>query len=238
MKKIIMLLACILSFSFVFSQVPLLKNKVVANQKETPPELIAAESSNEDQVNEGDFARTTTVNVDNSNIPTPTIGCILCNNAIKITVPTTSTILFYSNNTFTVSHAMTITSTPTRYVRSVRAEMGYFEYVPDAENCMACNKNSLTFGNIKSGTIGGVVGTGANTHNLTVNYSPVKLPGSFPVFLTATLPPTVNCCLGTLRICIRYIVTFDDCTVCTQTICYEKKKTGAPITAPPDVNPN
>jgi hypothetical protein len=185
-----------------------------------------------------DAARTMVVqSQENSNIPNNIPICAACS-TIKITVPTTSTILFYNNNTFSVAHAMSISSTPTRYVRSIRAELNYFDYVPDSENCLACNKNSNTFGNINGGTIGGVTDTANGTHNLNINYSPAKAPGSFPVLIRATMPPTVNCCLGTLRICIRYVVTFDDCTVCSQTVCYEKKKTGSLIAVPIDQSPN
>jgi hypothetical protein len=40
--------------------------------------------------------------------------------------------------------------------------------------------------------------------------------------ITFTLPPSAKCCV-TIRWCIRYVITFSDCTVCSKVVCYEKK---------------
>jgi hypothetical protein len=230
MKKLFLPVACLL---FVFSA--FCQNQ---NERTVLPPSTVTELSGFEEITGPDAAKTMAVKPEeNSNIPNIIPVCTACS-TIKITVPTTSTILFYNNNTFSVAHSMSISSTPTRYVRSVRAELVYFDYIPDSENCLACNKNSNTFGNINGGTIGGVTDTANGTHNLTINYSPAKAPGSYPVLIRGTMPPTVNCCLGTLRICIRYIVTFDDCTICSQTVCYEKRKTGSLIAVPIDQSPN
>lgn len=230
MKQHLILLACMFSFVVSFGQTE--TEKTVVNTGEELNKTLVEE------VTGPDAAKTMTVNTDNfNNIPGNITLCEACS-TIKITVPLTSTILFYNNNTFNVAHSMSITSTPTRYIRNIKAELVYFEYLPDAENCMACNKNSATFGNILSGTIGSVAGTASGNHQLEVNYIPAKAPGSFPVSIKGSMPPLVNCCNGTLRICMRYVVTFDDCTVCSQMVCYEKKKTTGLIQVPIDQNPN
>ena len=230
MKQHLILLACIFSFLITFGQTETEK-KVVNTGEEINNSLF-------EEVTGPDAAKTMTVAAeDYSNIPGTTLLCAACS-TIKITLPLTSTIILYSNNTFNVLHSMSITSTPTRYIRNIKAELVYFEYLPDAENCMACNKNSATFGNILSGTIGSVAGTASGNHQLEVNYLPAKAPGSFPVYFRVSMPPVVNCCNGTLRICMRYVVTFDDCTVCSQMVCYEKRKTTGLIQGPIDQNPN
>ena len=235
MKKLWCLLLLYFSIAVTYGQSVSSQGGTVQNREGqiSIPLEIYAEGNEQNP----DAAKTTAVAIQNSNIPNPTVVCTACN-SVKITVPTTSTILFYNNNTFTLAHTMSVSSTPTRYVRSIKAELDYFEYVPDAENCMACNKNSATFGNILAGTIATVTGSGSGTHNYLVNYVPAKAPGAYPVALTISMPPTVNCCAGTLRICVRYIVTFDDCTVCSQMVCYEKKKTSTLTASPIDVNPN
>lgn len=230
MKQHLILLACMFSFILTFGQTE--TEKTVVTPKEDWNNILLEEVAG------ADAAKTMTVNnAQSSNIPGTIPLCAACS-TIKITLPLTSTILFYSNNTFTLAHSMSISSTPTRYIRNIKAEFVYFEYVPDAENCLACNKNSATFGNILSGTIGGVSGAAAGNHQLDVNYLPAKAPGSFPVSIKGSMPPLVNCCNGTLRICMRYVVTFDDCTVCTQLVCYEKKKTSGLTQVPIDQNPN
>jgi hypothetical protein len=145
---------------------------------------------------------------------------------VDIKVPA-GTVTINANNTATVNQSISVTSTPAKMVKSVKAELVYFEFVPESEDCMPCNKDSKTFGNIESATLAATTGTGGGTHSLNWIFNPVKnlsTPSSASV--TISLPPTVKCCDATVRFCIRWVITFEDCTVCNKLVCYEKKKTG------------
>lgn len=150
--------------------------------------------------------------------------CDVCDK-VKIDLPQ-GAVTINSNNTATVNQSISVSSTPTKLVKSVKAELVYFEYVPDSEDCMPCNKDSKTFGNFDNGT-----------HSMQWNYTPPKnLSTPTSLNVTVTLPPTVKCCDATVRFCIRWVVTFEDCTVCNKLVCYEKKKTGCGGGAIPDNN--
>jgi hypothetical protein len=109
----------------------------------------------------------------------------------------------------------TISASP-KPVSSIKAELVYYEYKPESDDCMLCNKDSRTFGNF---------GTGNHTQEW--NFTPPQnLSNGEPASMIITVPPTVNCCDAKIRWCIRYVVTFEDCTVCNKLVCYEIKKDG------------
>ncbi len=108
-----------------------------------------------------------------------------------------------------------ITASP-RPVKNIKAELVYFEYKPENADCMLCNKDSRTYGNFNTGN-----------HTMEWNFLPPKnLQSGTDAIMIIHVPPTVSCCSANIRWCIRYIITFDDCTVCNKLVCYEKKKEG------------
>jgi hypothetical protein len=145
---------------------------------------------------------------------------------VNINIQPSNNIVINGNNTITLNQPISITTTPPKLVKSIKAELVYFEFVPESEDCLPCNKDSKTFGNFDNGT-----------HSQQWNYTPPKNftnPTTIPV--TITLPPTVKCCDATVRWCIRWVVTFDDCTVCNKLVCYEKKKEGCGKVIPDNNN--
>jgi len=151
-----------------------------------------------------------------------TLKCI-CNacDSIKIDV-VQKDIKFDANGNINMNTNISVSP---KLVKNIKAELVYFEYKPESDDCMLCNKDSKTFGNFGNGT-----------HSQEWNFSPPKnLSGGTPAAITITVPPTVKCCDAVIRWCIRYVVTFDDCTVCNKLICYEKKKEGC---AKGNINPN
>lgn len=135
---------------------------------------------------------------------------------VNINIPPPNNIVINGNNTITLNQPVTITTTPPKLVKSIKAELVYFEFVPESEDCLPCNKDSKTFGNFDNGT-----------HEQLWSYTPPKnFSNAVTLTSTVTLPPTVKCCDATIRWCIRYVVTFDDCTTCNKLVCYEKKKEG------------
>ena len=169
--------------------------------------------------------------------PNPDGTCAACKpQHLVFNIPTNVEVLFNPDNSMSLFQPIGINSSPFKLITSVAMELVYFEFIPESEDCLPCNKNSATFGNFSSGVIAGTTAVGAGTHSLTSTFLPPKNPGSFPASFNITLPPTVKCCDGMVRWCIRYIVSFDDCSVCSKVVCYEKHKTGMskPIFADPN----
>jgi hypothetical protein len=135
-----------------------------------------------------------------------------------------ASINFNSNNTFSLSQPISISTSPAKGIVSIAAFLSYFEFVPGSPDCFTCNKSSATYGNMVNGQIGANTATGGGTHELSVSYSSLQPSGNYPLQCTVSLPPLVACCEGTIRWCIRITVTFEDCTVCHKVLCYERRK--------------
>jgi len=164
-------------------------------------------------------------------------NCEECNpEKVKIIVSQSYSMNFYNDNSFTLAQNISILTNPTKPVKSIAASLSYFEFAPENENCMVCNKNSNAYGNFNGGTMGAKTGTGAGTHSLLFSYNPPILTGNFPVNFNISFPETVNCCVAVVRFCIRYTITFEDCTVCSRTVCYERKKPGIVLAENPNGN--
>ena len=155
-------------------------------------------------------------------------ACDACSDKkLNINIQPTNNITINGNNTISFNQPITITTTPPKLIKSIKAELVYFEFIPESEDCMPCNKDSKTFGNFDNGTLANTTGVGGGTHSLQWDFAPPKnFSGGNNASITITLPPTVGCCNATIRWCIRYVVVFEDCTVCNKLVCYEKKKDG------------
>jgi hypothetical protein len=161
-------------------------------------------------------------------------NCEACNsNLVKINVSPNYSTSFYNNNSFALSHNISIQTNPSKLIKSIKAELGYFEFLPENENCIVCNKDATTYGNFNGGTAALLNGAGAGTHSLLFSFLPPKPSGNFPVQFNISMPPTVNCCDVMVRFCIRYTVGFDDCTFCNVMVCYERKMKGTMLIEQP-----
>jgi hypothetical protein len=161
-------------------------------------------------------------------------NCEACSpNLVKINVSPYYAISFFNNNSFTVSQNLSIITTPSKLIKSIKAELSYFEFSPENDNCLVCNKDANTYGNFNAGTIALMNGAGSGTHSLLFSFIPPKPSGSFPVQFNISMPPTVNCCDVNVRFCIRYTVAFDDCTFCNILVCYDRKMKGDSLTEQP-----
>ncbi len=108
---------------------------------------------------------------------------------------------------------ITIVATPPKTVKTIKAELVYFEMIPENNQCIPCDKESRLYGHFTNGT---------NSQQWAGSQSNLNISITTPVS---------PCCSTTFRWCIRYIVEFSDCTVCSKVICYEKKKTGCTPTS-------
>ena len=127
----------------------------------------------------------------------------------------------YSNNTLAYNQNITVTTTPAKTIKSITAELVYFELVPENNLCIPCNKDAATYGHFTNGT-----------NSLQWNGPQTSLA------INITTPQLVPCCSATFRWCIRYKIEFTDCTSCSKLICYEKKKEGCDKTGTGNNNNN
>lgn len=125
----------------------------------------------------------------------------------------------WSNNTLSFNQPITITTTPPKTIKSIKAELVYYEMIPQIDDCLPCDKEPGLYGHFSNGT-NSQQWIGSQT-SLSINIT----------------TPNVPCCSTQFRWCIRYKVEFTDCTVCTKLICYEKKKEGCVPVHPGGDNP-
>ena len=125
----------------------------------------------------------------------------------------------YTNNTLAYNQNITVTTTPAKTIKSITAELVYFELVPENNLCIPCNKDAATYGHFTNGS-----------NTLQWNGPQTSLN------INITTPQLVPCCSALFRWCIRYKIEFTDCTSCSKLVCYEKKKEGCEK-LPADNNP-
>jgi hypothetical protein len=114
-----------------------------------------------------------------------------------------------SNNTITFNQPITITTNPAKTIKSIKAELVYYEMVPENDMCIPCNKESATYGHFTN-----------NTNSLDWKGPQQSLN------INITTPQLTPCCSAVFKWCIRYKIEFKDCTTCNKLVCYEKKKEG------------
>ncbi len=122
-------------------------------------------------------------------------------------------------------------SAGSKKVKRIKADLVYFDMKADDENCLICNKSSNTFGNFGSASttnpnfVGGV--TAGHTAQLDA-LGNIDISTGIPIKFSLYIPPLVSCCNAKVNFCIRYIITFEDCTVCNLLDCYTYNITGCP----------
>ncbi|MBX9785344.1 MAG: hypothetical protein K2X48_18825 [Chitinophagaceae bacterium] len=125
---------------------------------------------------------------------------------------------------FTVS----VSSSPKK-VKRIRAELVYFDMKPEDENCLTCNKNDTYFGNFINASTTNNNFTGVIQYPHSAQFDApgdVNISGGVPLSFTVSIPPMVSCCNADVNFCIRYVLTYEDCTVCNKLVCYNYKITG------------
>jgi hypothetical protein len=136
-------------------------------------------------------------------------ACDACDEKhFTLNAPTPSQVNFASN-ILSYSQPVTITSVPAKTIKSIKAELIYFEMVPENDFCIPCNKDAATYGHFSNGT-----------NNLQWN-GPQKT-----LNVDIATPQLTPCCSALFKWCIRYKIEFTDCTTCNKLVCYEKKKEG------------
>ncbi|MDZ4758203.1 MAG: hypothetical protein SGJ10_08700 [Bacteroidota bacterium] len=114
-----------------------------------------------------------------------------------------------NNNTISLVQPVTITTSPPKTIKTIKADLVYFEMVPENDLCIPCNKDALTYGHFTNGT------NSQQWNGVQQN-----------LIINITTPQLTPCCSALFRWCIRYKIEFTDCTTCNKLVCYEKKKQG------------
>ena len=148
--------------------------------------------------------------------------CLDCNQIKFNIIPAQNYTI--ANNILTINQPISIISSPVKLVKKITADLVYFEFTPEYDDCLLCNKNSNLYGNFDSASLANVSTSGNGSHSISFNYLP---PHNFSTpsnaIINITLPPLIKCCDAQIRWCIRYIITFEDCKVCEVLVCYEQK---------------
>lgn len=145
--------------------------------------------------------------------------CDVCD-SVKIEVNPKDEIKLDTAGNIIQNNTITVTPKP---VKSIKAELVYFEYKPESDDCMVCNKDSKTYGNFISASTGIISPTIPFGH--TVNWTPNgQMVTNQAMNFVISMPPTVKCCAAQVKWCIRYVITFSDCTVCNKLVCYSFNK--------------
>ncbi|MCX6315908.1 MAG: hypothetical protein NTW29_01350 [Bacteroidetes bacterium] len=152
-------------------------------------------------------------------IPVVPCKCDVCD-SVKIDVNPKGEITLDTAGSIIQNNTISVSPKP---VKNIKAELVYFEYKPDSDDCMICNKDSRTYGNFINASSGLVSPTIPYPH--TVNWTPNgQMVTNQALNFVISMPPTVKCCAATVKWCIRYVVTFMDCTVCSVVKCYTYNK--------------
>lgn len=122
-------------------------------------------------------------------------------------------------NSISFNQSITIVATPPKTVKTIKAELVYFEMIPENDQCIPCDKDARLYGHFTNGTNSQLWNGPQSNLNITIT------------------TPVTPCCSTVFRWCIRYKVEFSDCTVCSKVICYEKKKAGCVQTGGGTDNP-
>jgi hypothetical protein len=113
-----------------------------------------------------------------------------------------------TNSGISFNQTISVTTNPAKTIKSITAELVYFEMIPENDQCIPCDKDATLYGHFLNGT---------NTQKWNGPQSSVSI---------GITTPLMPCCSTLFRWCIRYKIEFTDCTVCSKVICYQKKKTG------------
>lgn len=166
--------------------------------------------------------------VTDNDLETDTLHCI-CHECDKIQINIPDKVLTsYNANSVQVNSPVSVSP---KKVKKVVADIVYFSYIPESEDCAPCDKDSKTYGNFATASLN-APGFPANAlvpygHEAIWNSNSnagALLNGQFN--LNVTVPPLVKCCSAKIRFCIRYTFQFDDCTVCEKVVCYTINKEG------------
>ena len=166
--------------------------------------------------------------VTDNDLETDTLNCV-CHECdkIKITIPEKAE-TSYAPGSITLNTPINVSP---KKAKKITADIVYYSYIPESDDCAPCNKDSKTYGNFISASFN-ASGFPANAavpfgHEATWtsnSNSGALLNGQFSFNIST--PQLVKCCSAKFHFCIRYTFQFEDCTVCEKVVCYTINKEG------------
>ena len=157
----------------------------------------------------------------------PQCPCSACDD-IKIAAVLSGQI--QSNGSGSLGFTVNLGAGPKK-VKRIKADLVYFDMKADDDNCLVCNKSGNTFGNFGTASTTNTNFSGGITTGHTAQFDAlgnIDISPGIPIKFSLNIPPLVSCCNATVNFCIRYIITFEDCTVCNLLDCYTYTITGCP----------
>ncbi|NTW26681.1 MAG: hypothetical protein HGA37_18425, partial [Lentimicrobium sp.] len=166
--------------------------------------------------------------VTDNDLEADTLKCI-CTDCDNIVIEMPENVVHnYTGNSVSMTTPVLVSP---KKVTKVTADVVYFSFTPESEECAPCNKDSKAFGNLVSASlnangfpVAAAIPYGHEAVWTSNNPGGVNLNGQFS--FNITMPPLVKCCSAKVRYCIRYSFQFEDCTVCDKVICYSFNKKG------------
>ncbi len=162
---------------------------------------------------------------------TDTLRCICTScDSIKINLPPATKGQLLDNVTISQSiSTQLLPSNAPLAIKSITAEIIYFDIVKNDTLCYRCEKNSDRFGKFKIATISNTAFT--NTTTTLPNNEVLFTATTAQALTNATFnfeiaAPDINkCCTDKINACIRYTIVTQDCKTCSITQCYELPRT-------------
>lgn len=159
--------------------------------------------------------------VDDNDLEADTLQCRCTDcDSINLNLPEQGT--FTSDSTLWMT---TPVSASPGIIKSIKAQLVYFEHKPESDDCVPCNRDSKDWGNFISATLSdtdfnniAILNYGHEVQWNSTNGTGSNLNGIFK--FNISLPPLVKCCKLNIKFCIRYIFEFEDCIVCEKLVCY------------------
>jgi len=145
--------------------------------------------------------------------------CTACN-SIRIDIPANGVISLDS----TIKLQTPVIVSPGN-VKKIKTQLVSFEYKPESNDCVPCNRDTHNWGNFISASLNdhdfnanGILNWGHELQWNSRNANGANLNGTFN--FNISLPPIVKCCKVKMKFCIRYIFELDNCVVCEKLVCY------------------
>ncbi|MBL7701749.1 MAG: hypothetical protein JNM14_05835 [Ferruginibacter sp.] len=109
-------------------------------------------------------------------------------------------------------------------IKSISAEIVYFDIIKSDSNCYKCEKDSRNFGKFSTVTLANnsfsSTGTLPGGEVIFNTNNPQALTNTNMNF-TVTAPDLLKCCTDKINVCIWYTITTADCKTCNAYRCYE-----------------
>jgi hypothetical protein len=150
----------------------------------------------------------------------PKCPCVACD-AIEINAPLETGSFTLENNK--KLHFNVNLGTVPKKVQRISADLIYYKFIPSGPACIVCNKTNPTFAGFEYATTSNTNLVSSQPYQSSVKFeaiNPMDLSSGQQLSMGVAIPELTGCCDATINFCIRYTITYDDCTTCNKMECY------------------